>query len=213
MELQVLWCRTELLCDARLFQALLAHQPEARRARILAIRRPEAQRQSLAAWSLLEAALDRLGVPAGERQVCAATGGKPYLRSGAVQFNLSHSGGIALCALGDVPLGADVQAPGALRPALVRRCCAEEERAWLSGQPEEAFFRLWARKESLLKACGCGLACDFHLVCCAPGDTVHYAGRTWRFLEGRPGGLPACVSAPEGVTRANWRQEAVERLL
>ena len=213
MELQVLWCRTELLSDARLFHALLAHQPEARRARILAIRRPEAQRQSLAAWSLLEAALDRLGVPAGERQVCAATGGKPYLRSGAVQFNLSHSGGVALCALGDVPLGADVQAPGPLRPALVRRCCAEEELSWLAGQPEEAFFRLWARKESLLKACGCGLACDFRSVRCVPGSTVRHAGRTWRFLEERPGGLPACVCVPENVTHAFWREESVEKLV
>lgn len=61
------------------------------------------------AWALLERALTDRGLeqmPAVER----APGGKPYFpdRPGLC-FSLSHSGPWALCALGDGPVGADVE--------------------------------------------------------------------------------------------------------
>ena len=87
--------------------------------------------------------------------------GKPYFpRRPELCFNLSHSGGYALCALSDRPVGADIQL---LRPAwgarLVERSCAPAERAWLRGRGDrpEDFAALWACKESAGKESGYGL--------------------------------------------------------
>ena len=87
--------------------------------------------------------------------------GKPFFpRYPQYQFNLSHSGSYALCALSSRPVGADLQI---LRPSwsprLVSRSCTSAELAWLAargGRPEE-FAALWACKESVGKYSGYGL--------------------------------------------------------
>ncbi len=61
------------------------------------------------------------------------------------RFNLSHSGGVVLCALDAAPVGADVQTlrtPGA---ALLRRGFSPAERDWLEGPADRAaaFTALW----------------------------------------------------------------------
>ena len=59
-------------------------------------------------------------------------GGKPYFPDHpSLHFNLSHSGGLALCALDAAPVGVDIQVVKTLRPALPRRVCSPEELAWL----------------------------------------------------------------------------------
>lgn len=86
--------------------------------------------------------------------------GKPYLPDHpALHFNLSHSGGLALCALDGAPVGADIQTVAPRRPAMVERCCAPEERAWLAerGDSWEDFALLWALKEAMVKRSGRGL--------------------------------------------------------
>lgn len=86
--------------------------------------------------------------------------GKPYLPDHpALHFNLSHSGGLALCALDGAPVGADIQTVAPRRPAMVERCCAPEERAWLAGRGDgwEDFALLWALKEAMVKRSGRGL--------------------------------------------------------
>lgn len=75
------------------------------------------------------------------------------------EFNLSHSGGIVLCALDERPVGVDVQALREGRPALVRRVFSEREREWMEGRPDKkaAFTALWALKECRAKESGEGL--------------------------------------------------------
>lgn len=75
-------------------------------------------------------------------------------RSGAaLHTNVSHSGALAVCALGGVPVGIDVEEilPSSLLPLDYFR---EDERRWIGAQPQplRAFYRLWTRKESLIKA-------------------------------------------------------------
>ena len=48
------------------------------------------------------------------------------------QFNLSHSGPLALCALDRRPVGVDIQTVGPHRPRILQRVCSREERAWLA---------------------------------------------------------------------------------
>ena len=106
--------------------------------------------------------------------------GKPALASGAVQFNMSHSGGIVLIALADgMPIGADVEMVRPLpdRDEIVRRYFHPGEVADLAALEEGsaaplAFFRCWSRKEAVVKALGLGMSLDLHRyrVSCRPGD-------------------------------------------
>lgn len=87
-------------------------------------------------------------------------GGKPFFPGyPGLHFNLSHSGGLALCALDSAPVGVDIQIVKQWRPSLPRRACSREELDWLAGQPEfwPAFTLLWTLKEARVKESGQGL--------------------------------------------------------
>lgn len=87
--------------------------------------------------------------------------GKPYFSGDGPAFSLSHTGGLAVCAFASSALGVDVEEIGPVDPLLLP-ALHPEERAGLQRLPEAdraaAFFRLWTRKESLLKARGGVLA-------------------------------------------------------
>ena len=137
--------------------------------------------------------------------------GKPYLPDHpALHFNLSHSGGLALCALDGAPVGADIQTAAPRRPAMVERCCAPEERAWLAGRGDgwEDFALLWALKEAMVKHSGRGLTAPISAICppLPRGDETLlersglffrlYAGPGWR------GAVCGCVPPPAELL---WR--------
>ncbi len=93
--------------------------------------------------------------------------GRPRLIGGGAAFNLSHSGPHVLVAVGEGPVGADIE-DAARRPVsdgVVRRCCSAPERAWLAGldtgDRAAAFLDLWTRKEAVAKALGLGLVLPF----------------------------------------------------
>jgi 4'-phosphopantetheinyl transferase len=80
-------------------------------------------------------------------------------------FNLSHSGEIALCALGgDRTVGIDIEK---VRPiqrleSMMERCLVETEKAKVTSQPIDQqthdFLQYWTCKEAYLKAIGVGLS-------------------------------------------------------
>lgn len=93
--------------------------------------------------------------------------GKPVLAShhrAGLHFNLSHSGSFALVAVStETPIGVDVEA---IRPvgdplAIARAHFHPREITALVQMPRSlqasAFFRLWTRKEAVVKALGTGL--------------------------------------------------------
>ncbi len=93
--------------------------------------------------------------------------GKPYFSEYRnIHFNISHSGNMAVCALGGTDLGVDIERLRPVREGLIRRVLTGREREWLMGRPdkEEAFIRLWTLKESYVKATGEGLRLDFNEV-------------------------------------------------
>lgn len=83
-------------------------------------------------------------------------------------LSLSHSAHYLLAAMGDAPVGVDIEIHGRPRPiqAMAEQICHAEERAHLSQLPapqaQQTFLRYWTRKEALLKARGQGL--DFGLM-------------------------------------------------
>lgn len=95
--------------------------------------------------------------------------GKPFLPVFPhLQFNLSHSGHLALLALGTgAALGVDVELHGPMtdRDAVAQRCFthAEYDAFRHSAEPDAAFYTLWARKEACLKALGSGFSIEPHV--------------------------------------------------
>lgn len=110
--------------------------------------------------------------------------GKPTLAdadAGAIRFNLSRSGDLALIALTHGrEVGVDVEAVS-VHPeadAVARSYFAAEEVAFVAvgRDPDRArdFLRVWTRKEAVLKAAGTGLVEEmarFSVLPCAPGWT------------------------------------------
>ena len=77
--------------------------------------------------------------------------GKPLFAQPGRWLSLSHSGGLAVCALSDCgPVGADVELVRPHRPSLPRYALAPEELAQFDGT-WSSFTRLWTLKESWCK--------------------------------------------------------------
>lgn len=94
--------------------------------------------------------------------------GKPYLvdangQPEALQFNLSHSADWMLLGVGSTPLGIDIEVWDQRHDlaSLAEEILAPEEKCyWQTLSVSEqvpAFYRFWTRKESLVKAVGCGI--------------------------------------------------------
>jgi 4'-phosphopantetheinyl transferase len=114
--------------------------------------------------------------------------GKPSLAGSArhalLQFNLAHSGDLALLAVTRVgPIGVDVEEIREVKEVddLVARFFSVRESALFQGLPAAekpaAFFNLWTRKEALLKATGDGITGGLNRV-----EVTFLASETARLL-------------------------------
>ena len=105
------------------------------------------------------------GLSDAQSQTVTAENGKPYLKSGLVQFSLSHSGSLAAGAFSNCPVGLDVEMMRKIKAEIYRPCMTDDECRKLMLLPENqrdsAFFRLWTMKESFTKMTGLGLYDDF----------------------------------------------------
>lgn len=106
-----------------------------------------------------------LGEAAGDIIFAYGAKGKPSLPDAKIEFNISHTKGIALFAFAlGCELGVDVEQ---IRPIqdmmqIARRFFSRQESeellALLEEEKEKAFFRCWTRKEAYIKAVGEGLS-------------------------------------------------------
>lgn len=132
-----------------------------RREKLTKQKDPAARKQSLGAELLLRAALhDAVPERPWPPTIRVGENGKPAWDVEGLYFNLSHSGDFAACAIADGPLGLDVQEHCAYREALARRFFSEAEQAEIEAAEDRdlAFGRIWALKESWIKAIGTGLS-------------------------------------------------------
>jgi 4'-phosphopantetheinyl transferase len=91
------------------------------------------------------------------------TQGKPALEGNSLQFNLSHSRNRAVYAIGNTPVGIDIEYIHNLAAGdLVDRFFSIAEREIFHALPVElqqvGFFHAWTQKEAYLKADGTGLS-------------------------------------------------------
>ena len=124
-------------------------------------------------------------------------------------FNLSHSGPYALCALGDMPVGADVERVRPRRSFLPRKALSPEEFDWFQarGGRWEDFYTLWTLKEARVKCQGSGLdrpPREIAVPLLSPGGIgtlggltfAAYTGPGWRAALCSPGGAALLEDFP-----------------
>ncbi len=104
-----------------------------------------------------------------EPQYIISEHGKPSVKGSKLFFNLSHSGDLAVCALSESSVGADVQIHKHFSSKLIERVFQQREKEYiLSAETiEEQASRctlLWTCKESVLKYLGTGLTLDLKKV-------------------------------------------------
>jgi 4'-phosphopantetheinyl transferase len=121
---------------------------------------PEPRAQFVAARGSLRRLLSRYTGEDPRRIAFATIGnGKPCLASGAVRFNVSHSGNGALIAVSrEIEVGVDLEwlRPRETYPDLARRFFTATEADAVCDL--RSFYAVWTRKEAFLKALGLGLA-------------------------------------------------------
>lgn len=100
--------------------------------------------------------------------------GKPYVKDLPVEFNISHSGDMVVCAIDDKPIGIDIEKIRPIDLTVAKRICTSEELLYLFDRtPTEQdftyttdtkiltrFFELWTKKEAYGKLFGYGLFSD-----------------------------------------------------
>ncbi len=98
--------------------------------------------------------------------------GKPYAIGLDVEFNVSHSGDIVVCAIDDYPIGIDVEKIRPIDLKVAEKICNEEELLYLLNHiPTKQdftyttdikiltrFYEVWTKKEAFGKYTGMGLS-------------------------------------------------------
>lgn len=92
-------------------------------------------------------------------QVVRGAHGKPELPNVALEYNVSHSGILWVCIVGEEPVGIDIQE---VRPAdyekIADRFFTKDELHYVELWGEDGFFDIWVRKEAYVKYLGAGFA-------------------------------------------------------
>ena len=131
--------------------------PKERQQRIHHMKQEKSRKQSMGAGLLLQKVLALYHMQ--DSQVFVDEHGKPRIEG--LEFNLSHSGNLVICAVSEQPVGCDVEEVRKAPKGVAERYFSCREQEYLSQFAEEeydrAFFRLWTMKESYVKMTGEGL--------------------------------------------------------
>ena len=111
--------------------------------------------------------------------------GKPYAKNLCVEFNISHSGDMVVCAVDDKPIGIDIEKIRPVDLTVAKHFCTDEELLYLFGHtPTEQdfiyttdtkiltrFFELWTAKEAYGKCIGVGIS-EIEKQVCTPVQII-----------------------------------------
>lgn len=214
-------CDLDSDADMPIAEALARLSPE-EAARAARMSRSRDRQRFQRARGFLRGMLAReLGCRPQEVPLAEGLNGKPILAgavpAGAPDFNLSHSGGIAVLAISRIgPVGIDVERPE--RPfdpmELAASVFCPEELATLRGLPEsermERFLIYWMAKEARMKLTGEGLSLEPKAIALdlADGIPMSVAAPVWPAVDIHvlhvPGRLQICALATaRGAVAAN----------
>lgn len=132
--------------------------PASQKKRIEKYKREKPKKLSLCGAALLKYALTKEGIR--EYDILYTEYGKPVLIDNPIQFNFSHSSNRVICAVSNKAVGCDVQKVKEISNGIPSRFFTSSECEIIknSQNKTDMFFRLWAIRESFIKATGLGMA-------------------------------------------------------
>lgn len=84
--------------------------------------------------------------------------GKPYTESVDVEFSISHSGDIVVCAVSDNPVGIDIEKIREVNLNVAKRLFTPDEQEYIfEKNSKQRFFEVWTKKEAYVKLLGLGI--------------------------------------------------------
>ena len=129
--------------------------------KLLKFKRWQDAQSSLLGRLLLRYVLLNEGVDLHNEILHYSSNGKPYLINQDLKFNISHSGDLVVCAVGEnLKIGIDIEIIKDLNIEDFKDQMLESEwgRVSSSNNPLVEFYTYWTQKEAVLKACGEGLS-------------------------------------------------------
>lgn len=137
------------------WQAIFSQLPPARQEKVQKLHKEADKTRSAGAGWLLQYALEQAGISKETQIFEISPLGKPFLKDQPhIHFSLSHSGPWAVCAIGNAPLGVDVEQPRCTME-IARRFFRKDELP--ETEDKDFLLRLWTAKEAFVKAIGLGL--------------------------------------------------------
>lgn len=125
------------------------------------------RKRSLAGDMLVKKYLSKLyGTPEEKIEIKKGAHGKPYVLNLPAHFNISHSGDYTVVAIGDRPIGIDIEIIKDFSAILAKKLFNEDELKYISGTSttrkkflmQKSFFEIWTAKEAYLKYSGGGIS-------------------------------------------------------
>lgn len=138
---------------------------------------------SLLSRQLLIQGFIKLGVHFGKTTKWSVTdNGRPYIQN-FPDFNISHSGEIAICAIGldDERVGIDIQKEKPIKDRHLQQVMTNRELAWVAGSQDRA-AKLWSRKEAVSKLLGLGMRVNFRSIETL-SDSVQFEGKVYHLVN------------------------------
>ncbi len=123
-----------------------------RQKKILSCRNSKARSCSVSAALALKAALSELGYDEKNTEYIENDFGKPFFTNiPKLYFSLSHTDGVAVCVISDLPVGVDCERfDREVSPSVLRRFFKDSEISAYRLSP----ISLWTAKEAYTKLCG-----------------------------------------------------------
>lgn len=182
-EMKIAFISSAEIGDELLAEWLL-EADESKRREISLMRQADKRRLRIAADHLCRtAAAEALGLSPAEVKFGKNEHGKPI--TDGMEFNLSHSSDIAVCAVSDKPVGIDIEALREIRPDAAKRFASAEELEYIGSDPRR-LFEIWTLKEAYFKCVGTGIGSDIKSVTfTVDGDDIRCSepGFTCKFIS------------------------------
>jgi len=144
------------------FEELYLKSEKSRQKKADKLKKKPAKKLSIAAGELVRNAIsEEFNIEKDKIRFCVGKNGKPYTKSAEVEFSISHSKNIAVCAISDKPVGIDVEYIHGVNLSIVQKCFARDEQNYVFEDREKTrqrFFEIWTRKEAYVKLHGTGVS-------------------------------------------------------
>ena len=145
----LLWADISEISDILQNPKAAANIPPEQINRILKYKMPLNRKQCLCARLMEKFIADTYGFSV--KQITIGVSGKPCVPN--INYNISHSGNIVICAVSDNAIGCDVELARNVKGNLSDKYFSDKEK-------KMDFFRVWTAKESYLKMTGEGICHD-----------------------------------------------------